>query len=82
MTTPVLTGVIAKVARTRPGFGVVELTTPHQGRKYGVINDETRGRIDLINRSGQLRVNTRVIIEDFELGAEGLRITKIKERIG
>ena len=47
----------------RPGcFGSVELDAPVDGLKYAIINDESIGRIALMNPTGRLVVGTRVTI--------------------
>ena len=56
-----------------PNYGVVELDEPRDNLKYAIINDETKGRIALLNLSsdGCLPAGQKVLINTFRRGGEG-----------
>lgn len=76
---PPLAGIIVAVTRIgRPGcYGLVALDTPYEGFDRAVINDETKGRIALMNPTGQLEAGQKVQIRETSRGPESHLILKV-----
>lgn len=66
-----LFGKVTTWFRLSPHYGVVTLDSPHEDRKYAVLNGETKGRGKLPFDGDKLRVGTAVVIREFEVVSGG-----------
>jgi hypothetical protein len=72
-------GTISTVSRDGRS-AVMTLDEPYQDKRRAVINPDTRGRISLMSKSkdGKLEKDTRVCITATEIGGEALLATEIE----
>ena len=77
---PPLEGRISMTNRFgRPGtYGLVVLDTSLNNLLYAVIGDGTKGRIELMNKTGKLEEGTKVFIPKTRRGGDGYEVLEVR----